>query len=302
MPDPRIYPLIDVSREQLQALVGAPIAGVERVEGGLTNTIHKVRLGTGETLAVKHYAGGVDSFGAELATLTLLHGTLPVPDVVHADEAAPVIVYRWIDGISLDELRRAGPPEAFASIAEPLGRLLAWLARTDATEAFELTPILERCYAQLTTGRARERLGGPLADAIRKGLEAAEPTLSWGTVCLSHGDLGGRNLIVQRATGDRWRINGVIDWEATTTGSPLADLGSLFRHAHRFDPAWIEAFERGYREADGELPEGWLRIARLLDATWQVDTLDEPRELPGVFADCKELLARLAADLASESS
>jgi aminoglycoside phosphotransferase (APT) family kinase protein len=300
--DPRIYPFIDVSHEQLQALVGAPISGVERVEGGLTNTIHKVRLEDGETLAVKHYAGGVDSFGAELATLTLLHGTLPVPDVVHADEAAPVIVYKWIDGITLNELRTAGSPEAFASIAEPLGRLLAWLARTDATEAFELTPILERCYAQLTSGRARERLGAPLADAIRKGLEAAEPTLSWGPVCLSHGDLGGRNLIVQQAAGDRWRISGVIDWEATTTGSPLADLGSLFRHAHRYDATWIEAFERGYREADGQLPDGWLRIARLLDATWQVDTLDESRELPGVFADCREILARLAAELASDSS
>jgi aminoglycoside phosphotransferase (APT) family kinase protein len=295
--DPRIFPLIDVSREQLQALVGAPISGVERVEGGLTNTIHKVRLAGGDTLAVKHYAAGVDSFGAELATLTLLHGTLPVPDVVHADEAAPVIVYKWIEGITLNDLRKDGTPEAFASIAEPLGRLLAWLARTDATEAFELTPILERCYQQLTSGRARDRLGAPLADAIRKGLEVAEPSLSWGSVCLSHGDLGGRNLIVQQAQGERWRISGVIDWEATTTGSPLADLGSLFRYPHRYDPSWIDTFERGYREADGVLPDGWLRIARLLDATWQVDTLDETRELPGVFADCKEILARLAAEL-----
>lgn len=296
--EPRIHPLIAVSHEQLQALVGETIAKVERVKGGLTNTIHKVRLDSGEALAVKHYAG-IDSFGAELATLTLLHGTLPVPDVVHADEAAPVIVYKWIDGITLDDLRRSGSPEAFASIAEPLGRLLAWLARTDATEAFELTPILEKCYAQLTTGRARDRLGLPLADAIRKGLEVAEPTLSWGTVCLSHGDLGARNLIVQRASGDRWRVSGVIDWEATTTGSPLADLGSLFRYVHRFDPQWIEAFERGYREADGVLPDGWLRIARLLDATWQVDALDDEREAPGMFADCRELLARLATDLAA---
>lgn len=299
MPDPRIYPLIEVSRERLQAIVGAPIAAVQRVEGGFTNTIHKVRLRSGEVLAVKHYAGGADSFGAELATLTLLHGTLPVPDVVHADEAAPVIVYKWIDGITLNDLRINGSDAAFDSIAEPLGRLLAWLARTDATEAFELTPILERCYTQLSTGRARARLGAPLADAIRKGLEAAEPTLSWGAVCLSHGDLGGRNLIVQRAEGDRWRINGVIDWEATTTGSPLIDLGSLFRYSHRYTPTWIDTFERGYREADGTLPDGWLKIARLLDATWQVEMLDETRELPGVFADCKEILARLASDLAS---
>lgn len=299
--DPRIYPLIDVSHEQLQALVGSSVTHVDRVEGGLTNTIHKVRLESGELLAVKHYAGGADAFGAELATLTLLHGTLPVPDVVHADESVRAIVYRWIDGVTLNDLRASGPSAGFASIAEPLGRLLAWLARTDATEPFELAPLLDRTYAQLAGGRMRERAGAPLADAIRKALEIAGPTLAWGSVCLSHGDLGLRNLLVQPAVpavGERWRISGVIDWEATTTGSPLLDLGSLFRYTHRYSPSWIAAFERGYREEEGSLPDDWMYLARLLDATWLVDTLDEPRELPGVYADCKQLLARLAQERA----
>lgn len=297
--DSRIYPLVEVGPEEIHTLVEGPIARVERVEGGLTNTIHKVTLVSGQQLAVKHYAGGRDAFGAELATLTLLHGTLPVPDVIRVDELGPAIVYRWIDGITMNDLRKQEPPAAFASLAEPLGRLLAWLARTDATEPFELAPILERAYTQLSDGRARRRMGEPLADAIRRALEAAEPRLAWGTVCLSHGDLGARNLIVQRASGDRWRVSGVIDWEATSTGSPLVDIGSLFRHADRYDQAWREAFARGYREADGELPEHWLATARLLDATWLVDALDEPRELPGMFADCRVLLAKLAADLAA---
>jgi aminoglycoside phosphotransferase (APT) family kinase protein len=226
-----------------------------------------------------------------------LHGTLPVPDVVHADARLPVIVYRWIDGITLHDLRMQRPGAAFGSLAEPLGRLLAWLARTDATEPFELAPLLDRTYAQLADGRARGRMGAPLADAIKRGLEAAEPDLGWGAVCLAHGDLGHRNVIVQHAAGDRWRINGVIDWEATTTSSPLLDLGSLFRDADRYDPGFLTAFERGYREADGALPERWLITARLLDATWLVDTLDEPHEMPGVFADCRRLLAMLAAEL-----
>lgn len=297
MSDPRIYPLIEVSRDQLSTLVGGPVHSIEPVAGGLTNTIHKVTLEKGGILAVKHYAGGSDAFEAELATLTLLHGTLPVPDVVHADEKLPVIVYRWIDGITLHELRKDGNAASFASLAEPLGRLLAWLARTDATEPWELAPILDRTYAQLTGGRARERMGGPLADALRHQLEAAEPDLAFGTVCLSHGDLGHRNVIVQRAAGDRWRINGVIDWEATTTSSPLLDIGSLFRYADRYDTEWRSAFERGYREADGNLPERWLATSRLLDATWLVDTLDEPHEMPGVFADCKILIGKLVAEL-----
>ena len=294
--DVRVFPLLDVSREQLEEVAGGPLKSIEPVHGGLTNTIHKVVLENGETFGVKHYAGGKDWFDTELTTLTLLHGTLPVPDVVHADEQKLVIVYRWIDGITLHDLRKQGHHAAFASLAEPLGRVLAWLAKSDATEPFELTAILEQSYAQLTTGRARTRIGAPLSDALRKLMEATEPEMAWGSVCLSHGDLGHRNVLVYQA-GDRWRINGVIDWETTTTGSPLVDIGSLFRYSRRYDTDFCDAFGRGYRDAGGELPENWLTTSRLLDATWLVDMLDDDNEHPAVFADCKKLVANLVAEL-----
>jgi len=89
----------------------------------------------------------------------------------------------------------------------------------------------------------------------------------------------------------------VIDWEATTTGSPLFDVGSLFRYADRFTPGFVTDFERGYREAGGELPAGWLRTARLIDATWVIDTLDDEQELVDVFAECRILMVKLARDL-----
>jgi aminoglycoside phosphotransferase (APT) family kinase protein len=295
--DVRVFPLIEVSREELADVMGGVITDIQRVDGGLTNTIHKVTSDSGEQFGIKHYAGGRDWFDTELTTLTLLHGTLPVPDVVHVDDKKQVIVYRWIDGITLHDLRKQGQLEAFASLAEPLGRVLAWLAHTDATEPYELTPILETTYTQLATGRARVRLGEALADGLRKGLEAAEPQMAWGTVCLSHGDLGHRNVIVNRA-GERWRVNGVIDWETTTTGSPLADIGSLFRYSSRYDAAFCEGFARGYREAGGELPDDWLMTARLLDSTWLVDMLDDDQDHPpAVFNDCRRLVQHLVADL-----
>ncbi|MGE0551638.1 MAG: phosphotransferase family protein [Kofleriaceae bacterium] len=292
----RVHPLLDVRRDELQALVDGKIVHIDRVEGGLTNTIHRVTLEGGQVLAIKHYAAGHDAFDAELVTLTLLHGSLPVPHVLRAERDIPALVYKWIDGSTLTECRTREVPAAFASLAEPLGRLLAWLARTDATESFELEPILARAHRQLE-GRAGTRLGEPLALSLRGAFDARAAQLAWGPVCLVHGDLGSRNLIVQRAVGDRWRINGVIDWEACSTGSPLVDIGSLFRYADRYDAQFRSDFERGYREADDALPDDWLRNARLLDATWLIDTLDEPRELPGVFADCRMLLAKLVGEL-----
>lgn len=295
--DVRVFPLLQVSKEELEEAAGGPLKSIEPVAGGLTNTIHKVTTQNGDVFGVKHYAGGKDWFDTELTTLTLLHGTLPVPEVVHADEKRLVIVYRWIDGVTLHDLRKQGEHAAFATLAEPLGRVLAWLAKSDATEPFELTSILEQAYAQLTTGRARARMGGPMADALRRAMEAAEPAMAWGSVCLSHGDLGHRNVLVYQA-GDRWRINGLIDWETTTTSSPLVDIGSLFRYSKRYDREFCDSFARGYCDAGAQLPDNWLLTSRLLDATWLVDMLDDANEHPAVFADCKKLVMNLLAEAA----
>jgi aminoglycoside phosphotransferase (APT) family kinase protein len=292
----RVFPLIEVTRDQLAEIVGGRIVRAEPVTGGLTNTIHKVTTEDGATFGVKHYAGGRDWFETELTTLTLLHRTIPVPEVVHADEKRHVIVYRWIDGMTLLDLRKEGHTDAFASLAAPLGGVLAWLAKSDATEPFDLTAILESTYAQLSLGRARERIGAQLADALKKGLEAAEPAMAWGSVCLSHGDLGHRNILVARA-GERWRVNGVIDWETATTASPLFDIGSLFRYADRLDEKFRADFERGYRDAGGQLPDNWLVSSRLLDMLAIVDLLDEEQVIEAVFADCKRLLAKLVGEL-----
>jgi len=292
-----VFPLIDVGREELAELIGEPIAKLEPVDGGLTNTIHKVTLTNAQVLVVKHHAGGEQPYADEVATISKLAGILPVPEIVRTDPVRRAIVYRWIEGITLDECRRKQPAAAFASLAEPLGRFLAWLATFDWPGSWDVMPFVAGADKRLATRRARERLGPQMADALRKALDAAAPRLGWGKPCLSHGDLGGRNMIVQHAMGERWRIGGVIDWEAATCASPLVDIGSLFRYTSRYDARFVADFERGYREADGALPDDWLRTARLVDALWLVEMLDEPRELPGVYADCRMLVAKLVADL-----
>ncbi len=293
--DGRVFPLIAISHGELAELAGGAIARVEPVDGGLTNTIHKVTLVSGEAFAIKHHAGGNTPYDDEVATIAQLAGILPVPEVVRTDARRRAIVYRWIAGITLDECRRNEPPAAFASLAEPLGRFLAWLATFGWTGTWDLASILAQSDAMLGAGRARERLGPQAADALRAAIDGAAPALAWGTPCLSHGDLGGRNMIVQHAMAGRWRIGGVIDWEAAALASPLVDIGSLFRDPTRYDATFLADFERGYREADGALPDGWFRAARLLDALWLVETLDEDRELPGVFADCRKLIAGFLA-------
>ncbi|HEU0031865.1 MAG TPA: aminoglycoside phosphotransferase family protein [Kofleriaceae bacterium] len=300
MQDPRIFPLLEVSHAELEALAGLPIRRVEPVHGGFTNTLHRVTVETGELLVVKHFAGGGQAYRDELRILRALGGLLPVPEIVRSDDAKHVIVYRWIEGTTLDECRRCESADAFGSLAGPLGRLLAWLGRVaplDRDAHWTAGPLVARARVLLSDSRARHRMGDPLAQALLHAYDALGDRLAFGMPCLSHGDLGGRNILVQHAGGERWRIGGIIDWEIAGTGSPLVDIGSLFRYAPRFEPAFVRAFAAGYREADGELPDDWYLLARLLDAVRMIDILDENRELPGVFADCRMLLAHLAHDL-----
>jgi Ser/Thr protein kinase RdoA (MazF antagonist) len=298
--DARIYPWLPVGRDELAALVEAPISSFAPLEGGFTNTLHKVTLITGAIVVVKHYAGGKKAYRDEVATLTRLASILPVPEIVRTDDKARAVVYKWIEGTTLDDCRLEEPPAAFASLADPLGRLFAWVASTeplDAKDKWEVAPLLANARALLAGSRARERMGTPLATALIAAFDNFGDRLGWGRRCLCHHDIGGRNILVQRADGDRWRIQGVIDWESAGTGSPLVDIGSLFRYAPRYDETFRLEFERGYKESNGELPENWYLIARLLDAFRLIDTLDGPRELPGVYQDCRMLLTKLVGDL-----
>ena len=295
--DPRVFPLIEVDRDELARIIGEPVVKVEPVDGGLTNTIHKVTTETGQVLVVKHHAGGDETYADEVATITKLAGILPVPELVRTDDVRRALVYRWIPGITLDECRRKQPPAAHASLAEPLGRFLAWLATFEWPGCWDVLPFIEGARKRLETRRARERLGPQMADALVRLFTDNTTQMTWGKPCLSHGDLGPRNMVVQHAMGERWRIGGVIDWEAASCASPLVDIGSLFRYAARYDAQFAADFERGYREADGVLPDHWLQTARLVDALWLVEMLDERRELPGVYADCRMLVAKLVADL-----
>jgi aminoglycoside phosphotransferase (APT) family kinase protein len=320
-PDPRCLPLVEVELDQIQALLspalkGAAIDGVERVEGGLTNTLYRItRADGGVPLCLRIFAAGRLPWERELKILARVSASLPVPDALLADYGGndfglPYLVYRWIEGVTLNECRRQTPPAALLSIAEPLGRLLAGVA----SFSFEGGPngalndvlagrppmevLLSANQEALLRGLARKRLGSALADAMCSRFDASAVRLCEldRATSLVHGDLSGRNILIAPTEDGGWRISGLIDWEAAFSGSSLWDLGSLFRYGRHYSETFRQRFERGYRDAGGALPEDWLRAARLLDATRIVATLNEEREMPVVFAECRELIEEVVTE------
>jgi aminoglycoside phosphotransferase (APT) family kinase protein len=292
---------------------GTALGDVATVDGGLVNTLLRVTTAKGTDYALRVSSPDPGDatwsarFAVEIDLLRRLSRTLPVPSPIVADRTGaeygvPYLIYPWIDGITLNDCRRNFGHLALPSLAEPIGHVMGSIASAiDVASELPLRQLIvsqaiDAANRQLESALVQARLGTELAMAIRQGLDrnrcALEAADSQSVV---HGDFSGRNVIVHPVTSSDWVVSGVLDWETASVGSPLWDLGSLFRYARRYDAGFRCAFERGYHAVGSELPDEWWYLARLLDATRLVATLAEDRELPRVFHDCRAILTDLAA-------
>lgn len=163
---------------------------------------------------------------------------VPVPTIfgiAEADRVAdtPVVAMSVIAGTSLNS------EETALSLSEP-ARARAADGLIDAMTAVhdvDLTTTglddlashkpyaarqLRRWSGQWDKTKTREL---PALDALTERLSKARPDQS--RTVLVHGDLHLGNIIVDQETGD---VNAVVDWELTTLGDPLADIGSLLAY------------------------------------------------------------------------
>ncbi|HYP52911.1 MAG TPA: phosphotransferase, partial [Pyrinomonadaceae bacterium] len=123
MSDPRLHPLVELDFRQVREML-SPVAGgaepreIARAEGGLVNTVYRVTLDRGEAAyALRVYAGGRRAFETERRLLSDLGTRIPVPEVLFADASGarcsrPYLVYRWLEGMSLNECRKRSTPES----------------------------------------------------------------------------------------------------------------------------------------------------------------------------------------------
>ena len=281
-------------------------------DGGLINNVSRVTIPTGDVYALRAYAELPDAsaasrFDRETHLLATLARHVPVPRPVLADASCgrleqPFVLYPWIEGITLNECRRAHGSAILEPIAGELGRTLATIAashvRLGDRERFGRLAVadeMSRTNRLLESSLARERLGGDTADALRRFVERHAAVLVGhdSHASLVHGDFGGRNIIVRADDTGAWMIAGILDWESATTGSPLWDVGSLFRYARRYSVEFRADFARGYTSGGGWLPDGWWLQSRVLDITRVVATLNEERDLGSVFDECRQIVGDL---------
>jgi aminoglycoside phosphotransferase (APT) family kinase protein len=232
------------------ALVDPVTAAV--VAGGRSNLTYVLEDGAGQRVVVRRpplhgVLQSAHDVAREHRIITALEGTeVPVPTCLGLEQdttvtGAPFYAMRYVAGVVARDTATAGTalsPAARAAsgaaVIDALVRLhavdidgvgLGELARRDGY----LERQLRRWSTQLERGRTREL---PVLDEVHRRLAAQVP--EQGPATLVHGDYRLDNVILDPDTG---AVRAVLDWELTTLGDPLADLGLLLVY-------WVEPDEQ----------------------------------------------------------
>lgn len=252
-PPPRSAPPgLDLERlrdhldRELPGAVRGPLAA-ELIEGGRSNLTYRVTDGTDRWVVRRpplgHVLATAHDMRREFRVISALHPTaVPVPETLLLCEdeevlGAPFYVMELVEGVpyrTAEQLAGLGPERTRGVLLSLVDTLVALHAVDPAAVGLAgfgrpdgfLERQLRRWGKQLAASKNRELPG---IDALHEALGAALPASPAPAVV--HGDYRLDNVLV----GADDRITAVLDWEMSTLGDPLTDLGLLVMYSEQED-------------------------------------------------------------------
>jgi aminoglycoside phosphotransferase (APT) family kinase protein len=248
------------------------LRAVQLIAGGRSNLTYRLDLAGGQIVLRRPPLGHVlptaHDMSREYRVLSALSGTavpVPQPLAICADAdviGAPFYLMRFVDGVVLRTLQdgAALTPERAAELSNLMAETMAAIHSVDldaagladfGRPAGYLARQLARWQRQRELSNTRDLPG--YAELVRR-LADKMPASADGT--LVHGDFRLDNTLITLA--GRARVAAVVDWEMSTLGDPLADLGLTLSY-------WAEQTEGMPEVAVGasitSLPGFWSRAA-----------------------------------------
>jgi aminoglycoside phosphotransferase (APT) family kinase protein len=299
------------------ALPGRRVVDVHPLTDGFRNANFRLHLDSPpEHVVLRIYEHDATLCRKETDILKLIRYFVPTPEVIHAEpngmnDIPPFVLLRYIEGITFRELKRGGDADSISQAAYAVGQTLAsigrmafpkagWLGPGPSVEA----PLLKGrnpapCFVDLCLDSVNVR------ERMEAELRAETSALVWSYAAhlaslddeshLVHGDFGSRNLLVLRVA-DNWTVAGVLDWEFSVAGSPLADIGHFLRYECVSRPMVEPHFSNGYLQAGGTLRRNWNRLARVIDLIALCESLTHDSLHDEVVAELLELVRATVDD------
>ncbi|MFD8777382.1 phosphotransferase family protein [Streptomyces sp. NPDC057717] len=231
-------------------LVTGPLSG-RVVEGGRSNLTYIVSDGSSTWVVRRpplgHVLATAHDMKREYRVISALNPTsVPVPGALLMCEddsvlGAPFYVMEYVAGTpyrTADQLAQLGPERTRAAVLSLVDTLVdlhavdpaeVGLADFGRPEGF-LDRQLRRWGKQLDASRNRELAG---VDELHAALGRSLPTSPAPTVV--HGDYRLDNVLINEDADGVDRIKAVLDWEMSTLGDPLTDLGLLVMYSAKLE-------------------------------------------------------------------
>ena len=240
-------------KEALEAALGVPVEGLDRLSGGANRETWALSA-EGRELVLRGGAGtGSVGLAVEAEAMTAAgRAGVPVPEVVATGEldGRPYLLMSRVDGETIPRRILRDPALARPGRAAELGGLLARLHAVPLAEVPSVVAVGDPLAALHADHLPGGRVPPPgLALGLRE-LARTPPEPAGET--LVHGDFRMGNLMLGPDG-----VRAVLDWELVHTGDPVEDLGWLCAKVWRFGSPH-PAGGLGSRE---ELLDGYAAVA-----------------------------------------
>lgn len=211
---------------------------IERISGGQSNPTYKITLGD-QQLVLRKQPGSIVAKGAHAidrefrVQQALAASSVPVPELLffHDDPAligTPFYCMRYIEGrifpdASLPDVEPAERSAIYLAMAETLARLHSVVPEDVGLSDYGRPGGYFERQVKRWSGQLDVSAQPELDDLyrLRDAINAMLPEDD-GQVAIAHGDYRIGNLIFHPTEP---RVLAVLDWELSTLGHPLADLG-----------------------------------------------------------------------------
>jgi aminoglycoside phosphotransferase (APT) family kinase protein len=287
--------VLGVDEDALARWIGSLCAStgpltVTRVGLGQSNLTYRVSDAAGQAWVVRRPPAGkllrsAHDVVREAGILSALGSTdVPTPAILGVAQAGevtevPLVLMSFVDGLVIEGLSAASvlpdPVRQAAGLGLPETLARVHAVDLDAVGLADLaahTPYaarqLKRWSGQWTASRTRDL---PDLDALTERLSRAIPEQH--EVVLVHGDLHLRNIVISPDSG---AVAAALDWELSTLGDPLADLGTTLAY-------WPEPGEVAFIGFESSTLPGFPTRAELVARYAETSDRDVPPAAVGFW-------------------
>lgn len=304
----RTLPFVKVERKIVEELFKGvlekdQIKEISIIDEGCRTTNYIIESIFNKKYILKIFYEKSDNYKKEVKLFKELTGKIPVSYIYKFDrsellEKREYIIYNYLEGESLSSYIQKGN-KLDSKLVKQAANILSLIhmnrynkvgfLNEDLTIKQELPPIT-KWYEMFMGKNAVRKLGEDSKEEILKIVNHNKDKLIElkNSVSLIHGDFQGTNILVRDSN-----ISGVLDWEFSMAGYPIADIGQFFRYDNCFNNDLLQIFKYEYNKHSHYKLEGdWYKLAKLIDLVNLIQLLDKDAHMPNKDKDIISIIRR----------